>query len=201
MDKSTAITALEWSFPHSFINDRGEFIANKFGGASFKIDDCNTEEDIKCKVLEWLSRSACKAQPYMNERKNKEFNEFILASMNAFLETSFSLNDMMEIYTRLGNSIDHQLTLQFIKHGMSIKWLMNQPDIDNKVVYIVSKIENPDDIDWHSYIIAVFDTFKQAQLFLRERDTNDTTCYYEVVSIEMNNPYSGRIQNEHVERK
>lgn len=147
MDKGTAITALEWSFPYSFINDRGEFIADKFGGASFKIDDCNTEEDIKCKVLEWLSRSACKSQPYMNERKNKEFNEFILDGINAFLGTSFSSDDMMTIYTSLGNRIAHVLTVQFIKHGMSIKWLKKQTDTDNKLVYLVSRVENPDELN------------------------------------------------------
>ncbi len=118
--------ALLWCFPHSFINNNGEFIASRVGDASFEISDCNTEEDIKCKAFEWLSRSACKAQPYVQEYRNRQFNKFILDGMNAFLGTSFSLEDMMTIYTRLGNSIDHNLTLQFIKHGMSIKWLIEQ---------------------------------------------------------------------------
>ena len=194
-------TALLWCFPYSFINNNGEFIASKLGGASFKIDDCNTEEDIKCKVLEWLSRSACKAQPYVQEYRNRQFHESILDGINAFLGTSFSSDDMMTIYTSLGNRIDHVLTVQFIKHGMSIKWLKKQTDTDNKLVYLVSKVENHDELNWHSYTIAVFDSLKQAQLFRKEREANDTTCAYEVLSIGMNRPYSGRIEKKQAERK
>ena len=74
-------------------------------------------------MLEWLSRAAFKTAPYSQEWRNRRFHEFILAGVNAFLDTDFSEEDMDLIYTYMGNEIRHGLTMAFIDHDMSMKWL------------------------------------------------------------------------------
>lgn len=105
------------AFPDSFINGGLEFIAHRFSNSYFRLEDCNTELDVKCKVLEWLSRSAYKAQPYSTEYRNKKFHGFMRDGINDFLGTRFSEEDMALIYQRLGNRVRHELTLRFIESG------------------------------------------------------------------------------------
>lgn len=113
-------------FPGSFINSRGEFIAHLRTNQYFLLNNCQTVEDIEAKVLEWLSRPAFKTQPYSQEWRNRRFHEFMLAGVNAFLDTDFSEEDMELIYTYMGNAIKHDLTVKFINHDMSMKWLREQ---------------------------------------------------------------------------
>jgi len=81
-DMKEAKQALLDSFPGSFINDRNEFIAHRKSNAYFLLDDCEYPEDIDCKVLEWLSRSASKGMPYHQEWRNKEYRKNMLNCIN-----------------------------------------------------------------------------------------------------------------------
>jgi len=114
-DMKEAKQALLDSFPGSFINDRNEFIAHRKSNAYFLLDDCEYPEDIDCKVLEWLSRSASKGMPYHQEWRNKEYRKNMLNCINMYLDTSFSEEDIDKIYTYLGNAIHHKKTKQFIR--------------------------------------------------------------------------------------
>ena len=40
------------AFPDSFINGGLEFIAHARSNTYFRLDDCYTELDVKCKILE-----------------------------------------------------------------------------------------------------------------------------------------------------
>ena len=110
------------SFPNSFINQHGEFIAHSKGNAYFGISNCNTDLEIKCKVLEWFSREAYKAQPFRNKKKNEEFNSFMLGGINKFLSTDFNANDIKKIYSELGNQANREATKAFIlgEYNMSL---------------------------------------------------------------------------------
>lgn len=110
-------------FPGSFINSRDEFIAHPRTNQYFLLNNCQTVEDIEAKVIEWLSRPAFKTLPYSQEWRNRRFHQFMLAGVNAFLDTDFSEEDMELIYTYMGNKIRHGLTMAFIDHDMSMKWL------------------------------------------------------------------------------
>ena len=110
-------------FPYSSINQNGEFIAEEKSNTYFILEDCKTELDVKCKVLEWISRSACKTQPYASEKRNKEFHEFMLNGINQFLETDFSQDDMEQIYTYLGNAVNHERTVAFVENGYDMELL------------------------------------------------------------------------------
>lgn len=111
------------SFPGSFINARGEFIAHLKANEYFNVYNCKSHDEVKCKVLECLSRGACKTAPFKTERQNREFNRFMRDGINSFLGTDFSLEEMLEIYSNLGNRINRDLTLRFIRSGYDMALL------------------------------------------------------------------------------
>ena len=108
------ITKLMNCFPNSFINHNGEFIAHKETNQYFILKNCESEQDVRCKILEWLSRAACKTEPYYSDKKNIKFQKFMLNGINWFLETNFTREDMELIYTYLGNACNHKKTIAFI---------------------------------------------------------------------------------------
>ena len=106
-------------FPTSVINHNGELIVHIKSNTYFILRDCNSKEDVKCK----LSRPAYKTEPYSTKRNNDEFHSFILAGVNDYLGTNFSEKDMEEIYTYLGNACNHKKTLKFIESGYDMSVL------------------------------------------------------------------------------
>lgn len=102
------------AFQNGIITSTGEFVAHK-SGEYFNLRNCKTELDVKCKVLEWLSRAAFKTEPYGSRAKNDEFHIFMLSGINSFLGTRFTESDMETIYTYLGNAIKHEKTKEFIE--------------------------------------------------------------------------------------
>lgn len=105
------------AFPKSFVNHNGEFIAHERANQYFILRSCETELDVKCKVLEWFSRAAHKTEPFDSERSNRRLHEFMLNGINKFLGTNFTEDDMDIIYTYLGNACNHQRTIAFIESG------------------------------------------------------------------------------------
>lgn len=108
---------LAHAFPNSFINTNLEFIAHERANEYFCLEDCKTELDVKCKVLEWLSRGAHKTCPFNSNLKNERFHNFILNGINDFLGTDFTEEDIELIYDRLGNRVNHALTVEFVNSG------------------------------------------------------------------------------------
>lgn len=102
-------------FPGSFVNHNVEFIADLKSNQYFILGDVENEFQCSCKVLEWLSRSASKGEPYRANAKNCEYQDKMLRGINAFLGTEFSHEDMELIYQELGNSINRKLTEAFIR--------------------------------------------------------------------------------------
>ena len=122
-DMREARQALCKVFPKSFISEKDEFIAEKRSNQYFMLSDCEYPEDIECKVLEWLSRAASKGAPFNQEWRNHKFRKFMLDGINNFLDTSFSEEEMGEIYTYLGNACNHKKTRQFVESGFDMKVL------------------------------------------------------------------------------
>lgn len=108
---------LERAFPQSFITCNLEFIAHKSANEYFCMKDCETEFDIKCKVLEQFSRGAHKTLPYNSDLKNKRFHDFMLNGINKFLGTRFTEDEIALVYDRLGNGVNHALTVEFVNSG------------------------------------------------------------------------------------
>lgn len=105
------------AFPKSFINGGLEFIAEREANEYFRLEDCENELDVKCKVLEWLSRGASKTEPFYTKRRNDLFHKFMLDGINAYLGTNFTAEDMAIIYQKLGNRVRHSLTEEFVNSG------------------------------------------------------------------------------------
>lgn len=111
------ITRLTEAFPKSFVNNNGEFIAHARANEYFNLKDCETEFDVKCKVLEWLSRGAFKTCPFNRNVANEKFHNFMLNGINDYLCTDFTESDIEVIYQHLGNRVRHCLTVEFVKSG------------------------------------------------------------------------------------
>ena len=110
-------------FPGSFLNANLEFIAYPKTNLYFILGNCETELDIKCKVLEWFSRDACKTQPFKTAQNNKLYNNKIRDCINEYLGTDFTKEQMLTIYTKLGNCCNHYLTRDFICSDYDFKLL------------------------------------------------------------------------------
>lgn len=102
------------NFRGSYINHCGELIISNKGNVYFTATNCKTKEDVICKLLEWCSRPIAKGQPYSREKRNIEWRELLLCGYNNYLGTHFTMEDMYWIYDKLGNAVNHELTLEFI---------------------------------------------------------------------------------------
>ena len=111
------------SFPNSFMNQNGEFIAHQEANEYFIINNMTDDIEMKYKTLEWLSRAAHKGQPFRSEKKNKEFREFMLSGINKFLGTDFDGYQIGTIYAELGNQVNRPLTIKFVESGYDFEVL------------------------------------------------------------------------------
>lgn len=123
MDKYEVALKLMRCFPRSFINHNGEFIAHAKSNTYLIFDNCGSELDLNCKVLEWFSRAAFKTEPYYTDKSNDKFHRFMLDGVNDFLGTAFTFDDMELIYTYLGNAVHHELTVKFVESGYDLEVL------------------------------------------------------------------------------
>ena len=113
-------------FPNSYINRCGELILSVKGNVYFTAKYCKTQKDIICKLLEWCSKPLAKGEPYCQEKRNREWREKLLFGYNKYLGTQFTQEDMYWIYDKLGNAVDHELTIKFIESGYNLKLLYPQ---------------------------------------------------------------------------
>lgn len=111
------------SFPGSFIVHNGEFIAHRGVNEFFNLSTCKDELEVKCKVLEYLSRGAYKTAPFRTDRANQRLWDFMRSGINSYLGTSFTHKDMDEIYTYLGNGVNRPKTIRFIESGYDMRIL------------------------------------------------------------------------------
>lgn len=93
---------------------------------TFCLQDCNTRDDVVAKVLEWLSRDAYKSIPFHNDYENNKYHEYVRNGISKYVGKLFTFDDMREIYTYIGNRIDHQRTIDFIQSGFDVKALVDK---------------------------------------------------------------------------
>ena len=105
--------------PKSFINNRNELIVEPKNNIYFRLEDVNTNLDLKCKVIAWLSRPSCKGVSDYWQRR-------ILSILNEFLGTSFTREDIDIIYTYLGNDCNRKLCIKFIESGYDLALLRDK---------------------------------------------------------------------------
>jgi len=115
-------------FPQRFIHYNGEFIAHREANEYFVIHDIVSEIELKYKTLEWLSRAADKGMPFKSNKKNEYFREFMLSGINKFLGTHFDKLEIGIIYQKLGNNVNRELTIKFVKAGYDLEILRKEMD-------------------------------------------------------------------------
>lgn len=101
------------AFPKFFINHNLEAIVYPVRNTYFLLTDVYTEKDLIAKILEWLSREAANSV-------SRQAQKYHLDGINRFLGTSFTQDDMMLIYTYLGNRCNHGRTIRFIESGYDL---------------------------------------------------------------------------------
>ena len=107
------------AFPKFFINHNLEVIVHPRRNTYFLLKCVDTEADLIAKILEWLSREAAKSV-------SNESQKYHLNGINAFLGTNFSKDDMMLIYTYIGNCCNHRKTLAFMQSGYDLDVLTRE---------------------------------------------------------------------------
>ena len=110
-------------FYGSFINHNNELILIPKTNLCFYLGNVNTVSEVKYKLLEWCSKSCFKAMPYRYAKKNREYQDDILRKVNECLDMEFTREQMELIYTKLGNCINHELTMKFVNSGYDFKVL------------------------------------------------------------------------------
>ena len=123
-----AINRLKTCFSDSTINYFNEFIAHRcanrhYGAACCKLGGCKTAEDVISAALEMLTIDCCKSAPFETLDANQRFHKYMLKGMNKLLGKAFTEKQYLAIYTRIGNGINHQLTVDFIRSGYDLKVL------------------------------------------------------------------------------
>lgn len=118
------------AFPGAILNRNFEFVADshRWVNSYFRLDSCETREDVVAKLLEWLSREAFKSQHFDAAWRNAQVHKYHLDGINQFCGTSFTTEDIELIYTKLGNCIRHQKTLEFIHSGYDMDVLRNKEE-------------------------------------------------------------------------
>lgn len=102
-------------FPKSFINDCGELILVPKTNLYFKVSNIGSIKELRCKIVEWCSRDACKSTPFYHTKRNKEYQEFVRDRINEFLGVDFSEEEWLLVYTYLGNKINRPLCEKFVE--------------------------------------------------------------------------------------
>ena len=110
-------------FKNSYINNNLEVILLPKTNGYFAIKNCRNEVDIKCKILENISRDCFKTQHYSRLKDNKKMWQENLIALNNALKTDFSQQDIELIYNKLGNGINHKLTKKFVESDFNMEVL------------------------------------------------------------------------------
>lgn len=107
-------------FNGSFINSHNELILVPKTNLYFRLEDTETVLDLKCKVIAWCSRHACKTPYCRVEWRNKAYQASVREKINMFLGVKFNLDEWDLIYTYLGNDIRRELCEKFIESGYNL---------------------------------------------------------------------------------
>lgn len=111
------IEKLMSAFPGSYIKNNKELIISGTNNVYLLLEGCDNPLDLKCKVLEWISRDASYSLPYKSEKRNRMFHDSMRSGINKFLGTDFTEEQMQDIYINLGNAIHHDRTIRFVENN------------------------------------------------------------------------------------
>lgn len=161
------VEQLKQCFPDGRLNYYNEFIAHRganrhYGAACLKLGGCETEEDVIAAALEMLTIDCCKSAPFETPEVNQRFHKYMLKGMNKLLGKAFTEKQYLGIYTCIGNGINHQLTVDFIRSGFDLKFLR-----DSKTERLISADRLLADINKLEYRARSYDQIRGGNDVLR----------------------------------
>lgn len=104
----------------SYINHNNEIILIPKFNVYTLLDDVETDEDFKVKLVEYFSRDCCCALRYSQRKRLEDYWQNNTDAFNLICGTNFTVEDMYEIYTYLGNGVKHNLAQEFVKNGFDL---------------------------------------------------------------------------------
>ena len=110
-------------FHNSRITPCGEVVFDNKNQMCFTVKGLETKEQIIFKLLEWGSKPVAKGCPYSSEKSNREWRRSLLLGYNNYLKTNFTESDILIVYEKLGNAINHELTVKFIESNFDMEIL------------------------------------------------------------------------------
>lgn len=113
-------------FPDSRIVPCGEMVLDNKNMICLTVKGIETKDEIIYKLLEWGSRTVAKGCPYSSEKSNRQWRRSLLLGFNNYLKTNFTENDIWWVYDKLGNAINHDRTVGFVKSNYDMDWLMKE---------------------------------------------------------------------------
>lgn len=142
-DKFDEVRNLMRCFPDSYVDCDGFFYADKDGVSPFCLKRCGTKEDIMVMVLDNLSYSACLSRPYIERERNVAVHEKILRGINAYLDSSFSEGDILNVCKFTMHASDIELR-EFIRNGYDLN-AIEIPDVLQRDIELWYGGEEDDD--------------------------------------------------------
>lgn len=114
---------LMFLFDRSFINSQNELILVPKFNLYFRLEDVNTINDLKAKLIAWASKSACNFNYYFQEWRNKKYEKEIRYKMNEFLGVEFNNIQYMFIYQIFGNMVDKEKLYEWLGNNLDFNKL------------------------------------------------------------------------------
>lgn len=105
---------IQRAFPKAYVTMNFELILVPRTNTYINLNHCSTPDEFKAEVIEGVSRFAFKGftKPLCREH---------LDGINKLLDTHFTPEEIEYIYTNLGNGINHELCMKFVKSGYDLK--------------------------------------------------------------------------------
>ena len=118
---------IQRAFPKAYVTMNFELILVPRTNTYINLNHCSTPDEFKAEVIEGVSRFAFKAEVIegVSRFAFKAFTKPLckehLDGINKLLDTKFTPEDMEYIYTNLGNGINHELCMKFVKSEYDLK--------------------------------------------------------------------------------
>ena len=105
---------IQRAFPKAYVTMNFELILVPRTNTYINLNHCSTPDEFKAEVIEGVSRFAFKGFTKPLRREH-------IDGINKLLDTHFTPEEIEYIYTNLGNGINHELCMKFVKSGYDLK--------------------------------------------------------------------------------
>ncbi len=106
-------------YPTAYVYKKNEIIVEPKNNIYFRIDNISSLMELKCKLLEYCTRSAVKGV-------SEYWQRYMRRGINSYFRKNWSRCELETIYTRLGNGVNRSLCVKFIESSLDLSILARQ---------------------------------------------------------------------------